>query len=100
MMSSAVTMSADPRCHSTDLSEQPHGRERLCRPRPEAIERELGLLSRLDVDQDIVVLLLGRLALPIEIRRIVRGHLDARTAREDGILFGAAAAQHQVFDAV
>lgn len=63
------------------------GRERLSRPRPEAIERELRLLPGFDVNEGVVVFLLGRLALPIEIRRIVRRHLNGCPARENRVLF-------------
>src|SRR6476469_9890056 len=101
MIRSAVPMSADPaRSRSVDLLEQLHSGEWLGRPRSEAIKRELCLLSRIDVYKDIIVLLFWRLTLPIKIRRIVRRQLDARSAREDGILFRAAAAQHQVFHPV
>src|SRR5690242_16572163 len=85
---------------ASTLSEQLYGSELLGRPRPEAIEGELGLRAGFDVHEDIVVLLLGRLTLPIEIRRIVRRQLNARPAGENRILFCAATAQHQVFHAV
>src|SRR5262245_13835884 len=85
---------------SRDLLEQLHGGIRVGRPWPEAIEREPGLLAGLGVDEDVIVLLLRRLTLPIEIRRIVGRHLDAGAARQDRILLGAAAAHHQVFHAV
>src|ERR1700755_1643471 len=70
--------------------------ERLCRPRPEAIERELGPLVRFNINQDVVVLLLGSLALPIEVGRIVGGYLDARPARQDWVLFRTTSTQHQI----
>ena len=47
-----------------------------------------------------IVILLGRLALPIEIRRIVRRHFDGRLSGKDRILFRASAAEQQVFHAV
>ena len=71
--------------------------EWLCRPWPEAIEGELRLLARFDLDEDVVVFFLWRLALPVEIGRIVGGHLDARATGKDGVLFSATAAQHEVF---
>jgi hypothetical protein len=63
------------------------------------MERELRLLSRLDIDQDVVVLLLPILALPVQLRRIVRGNLDVRAARENGVLLSPAAAQQQILHA-
>src|SRR5262245_10555593 len=81
-------------------AEQLYGCERFSRPWPKAIQRELRLLPRLDVDEDVVVFLRRRLTLPIEIRWIVRGHLDARPARKDWILFSASAAQEQVLHAI
>src|SRR6476660_2463048 len=97
MITSAVAMSADLAKRSAGLPEQPHGSERLGRPRSEAIEREFCLLSRFDVYKDVVVLLLWWLTLPIKVRRIIRGQLDAGTTGKYGILFRAATAQHEVF---
>ena len=74
-----------------------HGCERLGRPRPETIESELGLLAGFNVHQNVVVLLLGGLTLPIEVWRIACRQFDAGSAWEDRILLCAAAAQHQVF---
>src|SRR5215510_2093355 len=81
-------------------SEQLHGCERLGRPWPEAVEGEPCLLAGLNIHQDVVVVLLGRLALPIEVRWIVRRLLNARATREDWVLLRPAAAQQQVFHAV
>src|SRR5262249_48681280 len=81
-------------------AEQLYGCERFSRPWPKAVQRELRLLPRLDVDEDVVVFLLRRLALPIEVRWIVRRHLDARPARKDRILFSTSAAQQQVPHAI
>src|SRR5216684_2104419 len=72
------------------------GSEWLRRPRPETIEGKPGLLAGFDIDEGVVVLLLRRLAFPIEVRRIVGGHLDARATRQNWVLFCAAAAQHQI----
>ena len=47
---------------SKNLSEQFHGGERLGRPRPEATEGKFGFLSGIDIHEDVVVILLGRLA--------------------------------------
>src|SRR5262245_38030269 len=82
------------------LLEHFHGCEWFSRPRPEAVQRELRLLSRLDVDKEVVVLLLRRLALPIKIRWIARRDFDARAARKNRVLLSAAAAQQQVLHAV
>jgi hypothetical protein len=76
MITSVVAISAAQQYRSTDLLKQFYGCERLCRPRPETTEGELGLLAGFDIHKDIVVLLLGWLTLPIEIRGIVCGHLD------------------------
>ena len=57
-------------------------------------------LVRLHVNEDVVVILLGRLSIPIEIRRIVRRHFDGRLSGKDRILFRASAAEQQVFHAV
>src|SRR6476660_3714148 len=100
MIRSAVAMSALPPLQSAYSLEEFHGSERLGRPRAEAIQRELRLLAGFYVHEDVVVLLFGRLALPIKIRRVIRWYLDARTAGENRVLFGAATAQHQVFHAV
>src|SRR6516165_7893328 len=88
------------RHYAADLLEQLHGCEWFSRPRPEAVQRELRLLSGLDVDESIVVLLLRRLTFPIQVRRIPRGNLDARAARKNRVLFCAAAAQQQVFHTI
>jgi hypothetical protein len=45
-------------------------------------------------------ILLGRIALPVEIGRIVRWHLDAGAAGKDRVLFGATATQQQIFHTV
>ena len=97
MISRAVARYRPPATQSACLLEKLHGCERLSRPRSEAIEGELGLLAGFNIHQDVVVLFLGRLTLPIKVRRIVRRQLDARSAREDRVLFGAATAKHQVF---
>src|SRR4249919_2472159 len=100
MISRAVVTIARTTLRYGCLLEQVHRRERLSRPRAEAIERELRWLARLYVHQDVVVLLLRRLAFPIQVGRIVCGQLDAGPARKDGVLLRAAAAQHQVFHAI
>ena len=82
------------------LLEEFYGSERFGRPWPEAVQYELRLLPGLDVNKEVVVLLFGRLALPIQIGRIVRRHLDARPARKSGVLLGAAAPQHQILHAI
>src|SRR6478672_9827606 len=79
-------------CHKI-LREHFHGCEWFSRPRPETIQCELCLLSGLDINKEVVVLLLRRLALPIEVSRIARRHLDGRAARENWVLFCAAAAK-------
>ena len=43
---------------------------------------------------------LGGLTLPIQVQRVIRGHLDARPAGEDWILFGAATAKQQILHAI
>src|SRR5262245_51214253 len=100
MISRAVATSALLLLPCRRLLEQLDGSERLGRPRPEAIEGESSLLTRFDVHQRVVVLLLGRLPLPVEVRRIVCRELDARAPRENRILLRAATAKHQVFHAV
>src|SRR5213080_4803039 len=55
---------------AADLLEHFHGCERFSRPRPETVQCELCLLSGLDINKEVVVLLLRRLALPIEVSRI------------------------------
>src|SRR5262245_1451974 len=66
----------------------------------EATECEFGLLARVNVDQHVIVFLLGWLALPVEVLRVVRRYLDAGSAGKDGVLLCATAAKHQVFYAV
>src|SRR5215475_14653181 len=83
-------------CLSFGWAEQLYGRERFSRPRPEAIEGELGLLARFDIHQHIVVFLVRRLPLPVEVRRIVGRELDARAPRENRVLLGPATAEQQV----
>src|SRR5512132_2638514 len=78
---------------SLGSAEQLHDLEWRGRPRSEAIERERRPLAGLDVHEQVVIFLLGRLALPIEIRRIVRRNLDARPAGKNRVLFGTAAAE-------
>ena len=85
---------------SPDGLPQLHGFKRLGRPGPETIERKLGLPAGCDIHKDVVVLLLGRLALPIEVRRIVGRHFGARPIWKNWILFCAAAAQQQIFHAI
>src|SRR5260370_41699467 len=80
--------------------EEFHGRERLGRPRTEAIQRERSRLPRLHVYQDIVVLLDRTSTFPILVRRVTIGNLDMRPAGKNRILFRAATAQHQVFHSV
>src|ERR1700741_1344790 len=74
--------------------------EWLRRPRPEAIEGEFRLLAGFNVHQHVVVLLLRRLALPVKVRRIISGHLDAGSPRQDWVLFCAPTAQHQILDPI
>ena len=76
------------------------GRKWFGRPRPEAIERELGLLLWINIYEQIIVLFLGRGAIPIEVRWIVRRHFDAGPAGEDRVLFRTTTAQHEVFHTV
>src|SRR5262245_21841999 len=85
---------------AADLLKHFHGCERFSRPRPETVQCELCLLSGLDINKEVVVLLLRRLALPIEVSRIARRHLDSRAARENWVLLCAAPAQQQVLHAV
>src|SRR5262249_23255114 len=85
---------------ATGLLEHFHGCERLGRPWPETVQRELCLLSGLHINQEVAVLLLRRLALPIKVSRIVRSHLDGRAARKNWVLLRAAAAQQQILHAV
>src|SRR5262249_49514617 len=85
---------------AADLLEHFHGCERFSRPRPETVQREFCLLSGLDINKQVVVLLLRRLALPIEVSRIARSHLDGYAARKNWVLFCAAAAQQQVLHPV
>src|SRR5262245_32643852 len=42
----------------------------------------------------------GRLAFPVKVRRIARGHLDARAAWKDRILLSTATAEQQVFHTI
>src|SRR5262249_10762772 len=76
------------------------GRERLRRSGAEAVDGELGRLTGLHVDEDVVVVFSRALALPVLVGRVARRDLDARSTGEDRILLGATAAQHQVLDAV
>src|SRR5258708_10074609 len=80
--------------------EQLHALERLGRPGAVAIDGELGLLSGLDVNEQVVVFLLRSLPLPVEIRRVVLVDLDLCAARENRMLFGSAAAQQEILHAV
>src|SRR6202035_2956205 len=80
--------------------EQLDALKRFGRPRSKTVQGELGPLVRVYVYKDVVVLFLGRLVLPIEIRWIVGGHFDARPAGEYWILFSAAAAQEQILHAI
>src|SRR5262245_30254780 len=97
MISRAVVIPALCRLDRTSL-EQRHGCERrVLRPRPETLEREPGFPAWIDVHEDVVVLLLGWLTPPIEVLRIAGRHFDARSARENRVLLGAATAEHQVF---
>src|SRR6266702_7176485 len=75
---------ADIATMQADLLEHFHGCERFSRPRPETVQCELCLLSGLDINKEVVVPLLRRLALPIEVSRIARRHLDSRAARRIG----------------
>src|SRR5262245_27556556 len=77
-------------------AEQLHGLERRGRPRSEAIERERRPLAGLDVHKQVVILLLGRLPLPVQIRWIACGDLEARPAGKNRVLFGTAAAEHEI----
>src|SRR4029079_13514666 len=82
------------------LREQRLGAKRFSRPWPEAVQCELCFLVRLDVNEDVVVLFLGRLPLPIKIRRIVGCHLNACPPGKDRILFRASTTKHQILDAI
>ena len=92
-----MTALARPPTHSL---EQFYASKRLSGPGPEAIERELRLLAGFHVHKDVVVFLLRRLALPVQIRRVVCRQLDAGPSRKNRVLFRTATTQHQVFDAV
>lgn len=70
----------------TALLEQLDRRVRFRRPRPQTIERELRRLPGPDIDADVVVVLFGRCALPIEILGVVGGHVVVRPAGENRIL--------------
>src|SRR5262245_23874384 len=94
------TASKSPPPSSFGDAKKLYSRERFSRPRPETVQCELRLLSGLDIDQEVVVLLLRRLALPIEVSRIARRHLDGRAARQNWVLFCTAAAQQQVLHTV
>src|SRR5262245_40396714 len=98
-MSQKCQEPTSPPC-SADLLEHFHGCERFSRPRPETVQCELCLLSGLDINKQVVVLLLRRPALPIEVSRIIRRHLDSRATWENRVLFCATAAQQQVLHAV
>src|SRR5260370_15493150 len=64
------------------------------------MEGELCLLSRLDIVKPVIVFLFRSLALPIEVRWIVSGYLDARATGKDRVLFRTATAQHQILYAI
>src|SRR5215472_17810931 len=83
-----------------DLDEQRLGSERLGRSRSIARQGEFRLLTRFDIDQDVVVLLSRRLAFPVEVRRIAGRDLDTGAAGKDRVLFRARTAQHQVFQTI
>src|ERR1700753_2110360 len=53
-----------------------------------------------DIAQDVFVLFLRRLAVPIEVRRIVAWHLDAGAAGKDRILLRPTATQNQIFHTI
>src|SRR5260370_31848709 len=80
--------------------EEFHGRERLGRPRTEAIQRERSRLPRLHVDQEIVVLLDRTGTFPILVRRGNLGDLYIRPAGKDPVLFGTTTPQPHVFHSV
>src|SRR5882724_2783776 len=96
MIRRAVARTALPPSAVAYSFEKLHGSKWLRRPRPEAIEREPCRLLRFDIDQGVIVLFLGRLALPVKIRRIIGRHLDAGAPRKDWVLLGATTAQHQI----
>src|SRR5580704_6774573 len=100
MIRSTVDKTALPLSARACSREELLGSEWICRPRPEAVEGELRLLVRVYIDEDVVVFLLWRLAFPIEVWRIVSGHLDAGSSRQDWILFRAPTAKHQILDAI
>src|SRR5216683_2393845 len=100
MIRRAVARTSLPQTPASRSREEFLGSEWLCRPWPEAIEGELCLLTRFDIDKDIVVFLLRRLAFPVKIGRIVGRHLDARATGKDGVLFSATTAQHQVLNPI
>src|SRR5260370_12897503 len=80
--------------------EEFHGRERLGRPRTEAIQRERSRLPRLHVDQEIVVLLDRTGTFPILVRRVTVGDLDMRPAAKDRGLFRTTPPPTQAFPSV
>src|SRR5438477_9796003 len=96
MIRSAVASASLPQTPLPFSLEEFLSPEWLCRPRPEPIESEFRLLARFNVHQDVIIFLLRRRALPVKIGRIVGGHLDARATRQDWILFGTPAAQHEI----
>src|SRR5260370_20854169 len=100
MIRRAVARTALPQSAAVCSLEKLLRSEGLCRPRPEAIEGEFRLLVGLDIDKHVIVLLFRSLSLPVEVRRIARGHLDARATREDWVLFGATTPQHQILHPV
>src|SRR5262249_7569567 len=74
--------------------------ERLSRSWSIARQAEFSLVPRLNIDQNVVVFQLRRLALPIEVRRIVVWHLEARAARKDRVLFRPTATKDKIFHAI
>src|SRR5438477_12616516 len=100
MIRSAVASASLPQTPLPFSLEEFLSPEWLCRPRPEPIEREFRLLARFDVHEDVIIFLLGRRALPVKIEWIVGGHLDARATRQDRLLFGTPAAQHETLPTV
>ena len=80
-------------CRRDDLGEQRLGPERLGRSRSVARQGEFRLLTRFDIQPDVVVLLSRRLAFPVEVRGITGWDLDAGAAGKDRVVFRARTAQ-------
>src|SRR6266478_2411936 len=100
MIRRAVASASLPQTPASGSLEEFLSPEWLCRPRPEPIEGEFRLLAGLDINKHVIVLLFRSLSLPIEVRWIVSGYLDARATGKDRVLFRTATAQHQILYAI